>query len=122
MFLLLPVASAVLLALFARRVKRLRAPVGWGGLVLGNGLVLLCGLSVLLLAGECYFRFVYDETDSLGYLRVCERWVQRHWHVNGAGCRDNIEYAPRIEPDGQQQLFGAPKSPRLRQFISKFLH
>ncbi len=73
-------------------------PTGWGRLILGNALVLLCLVTPVLLAGETYFRFFYDTTDSLAYTRVSERWVQRHWHVNSAGCRDNVEYSPALEP------------------------
>ncbi|HWI55853.1 MAG TPA: SGNH/GDSL hydrolase family protein, partial [Bacillota bacterium] len=101
--LLLPCASVGGLLLFAVRVKQGRAPAGWAGLLLGNGLVLLCLLSTALVAGEAYFRFGYDTTDSLAYTRVCERWVQRHWQVNAAGCRDDVEYAPAIAP-GKRRL------------------
>jgi hypothetical protein len=105
LFLALPVGGMVLLVLFAREVKRREGPVAWGTLVLGNGLVLFCLLSLLLLAGEIYFRFFYDTTDSLGYTKVCERWVERHWQVNGAGCRDNIEYTTAIAPGKRRVSF-----------------
>jgi len=89
-FLALPAACITLLVQFAGRVRQRNRSVGLGSLMLGNGLVLLCFLSLLLLGGEIYFRFVYDTTDSLGYTKVCEHWVERYWHVNVAGCRDNV--------------------------------
>ena len=95
-FLSAPVLSFGLLMVFIRRVKRSKVPTAWGRLVLGNALVLICLVTPLLLAGETYFRFFYDTTDSLAYTRVSERWVQRHWHVNSAGCRDNVEYSPAL--------------------------
>jgi lysophospholipase L1-like esterase len=54
---------------------------------------------------ETYFRFVYDTTDSLGYTRVSERWVQRHWRLNNAGCRDSVDYAPRLEAGKRRLTF-----------------
>ena len=95
-FLAAPVVSFGLLMVFVRRVKRSKVPTGWGRLVVGNALVLLCLATPVLLAGETYFRFFYDTTDSLAYTRISERWVQRHWRVNSAGCRDNVEYSPAL--------------------------
>jgi hypothetical protein len=105
LFLAAPVLSFGLLMAFIRRVKRSKVPTGWGRLVVGNALVLLCLVTPVLLAGETYFRFVYDTTDSLAYTRVSERWVQRHWHVNSAGCRDNVEYSPALEPGKRRISF-----------------
>jgi hypothetical protein len=105
LFLAAPVLSIGLLMVFVRRVKRSNVPTGWGRLVLGNTLVLLCLVTPVLLAGETYFRFFYDTTDSLAYTRVSERWVQRHWHVNSAGCRDNVEYSPALEPGKRRISF-----------------
>jgi len=105
LFVAAPVLSIGLLLLFIQRVKRSKVPTGWGRLVLGNTLVLLCLVTPVLLAGETYFRLFYDTTDSLAYTRVSERWVQRHWHVNNAGCRDNVEYSPTLEPDKRRISF-----------------
>jgi hypothetical protein len=46
-----------------------------------------------------------DTTDSLGFTKISERWVVRHWHANGAGCRDNIEYVPSIQPGKRRVSF-----------------
>jgi len=105
LFLAAPVLSFGLLLIFVRRVKRSKVPTGWGRLVVGNALVLLCLVTPVLPAGEAYFRFLYDTTDSLAYTRVSERWVQRHWHVNSAGCRDNVEYSPAIQPGKRRISF-----------------
>ena len=104
-FLAMPIGFMILFVPFARRARRRQASVGWQSLLLGNGLMLLFFLSLLLLAGEVYFRFVYDTTDSLGYTKVCERWVQRHWHVNTAGCRDDVEYSTTIAPRKRRITF-----------------
>jgi lysophospholipase L1-like esterase len=105
MFVAAPALSFGLLALFVRRLKRGKRPAGWARLVIGNALVFLCLATPLLLAGEAYFRFVYDTTDSLAYTRVSERWEQRHWRVNRAGCRDNVEYSPTLAPGKRRISF-----------------
>jgi lysophospholipase L1-like esterase len=104
-FLLAPVAAAYGLVAFARRQKKTSRPIRWPYLVLGNALVFILFVSLLLLAVETYFRFIYDTTDSLGYTRVCQRWVQRHWHVNAAGCRDDVEYSPALSPGKRRISF-----------------
>jgi hypothetical protein len=98
LMLLLPAGLVFALVRFARFVRGRAKPARWGALLLGNSLVLFLLLSLTLLAGELYFRFGYDTTDSLGYIRIAERWVQRHWQVNAAGCRDNVEYQPALIP------------------------
>jgi lysophospholipase L1-like esterase len=105
LFLAAPVVSFGLLIAFGRRVKGSKVPIGWGRLVVGNALVLLCLATPVLLVGETYFRFFCDTTDSLAYTRISERWVQRHWRVNSAGCRDNMEYSPALAPGKRRISF-----------------
>jgi peptidylprolyl isomerase len=102
--LLLPFLSAAALWFFARHIRRTKA-TGAGRLVLGNLLVLLFLLSLLFAAGECYVRFFYDTTDSLDYTKVSRRWFKRHWQLNKAGCRDNIEYSYRRDPHRRRISF-----------------
>ena len=104
-FVAAPALSFGLLMMFVQRVKRSQVRTGWGRLLIGNALVLLCLVTPVMLAGETYFRFFYDATDSLAYTRVSERWVQRHWQVNSAGCRDNVEYTPAIQPGKRRISF-----------------
>lgn len=94
LFLALPVGFASGLAWLRRRLRNRNVPAAWTGVALGNVLLLGGLVSLLLLAGETYFRFFYNTTDSLGYTLLSERWVRRHWHTNRAGSRDNLEYAP----------------------------
>ena len=82
-----------------------KLPVGWPGLVLGNLLVLLFLLSFLPPAGETYYRFFYDATDSFGFTKVCNRWFERHWHLNPSGCRDDIDYFLKIKPGKRRVAF-----------------
>jgi hypothetical protein len=105
LFVAAPAASFGLLMVFVRRLKRSTGPTGWGRLLAGNALVFLCLSTPLLLAGEVYFRFFYDTTDSLAYTRVSARWEQHHWRVNSAGCRDNVEYSPTLTPSRRRISF-----------------
>lgn len=105
LFVLLAVLGGAALVLFARRVRRRGIPAKVSQLLAGNALLLGFLLTLLLLGGEIYFRFAYDATDSLAYTKVSERWGKRHWHVNGAGCRDNIEYSAAIAPGRRRVSF-----------------
>jgi lysophospholipase L1-like esterase len=105
LFLAAPIVSLASLRWFFRRLGPTRPRTSWGQLALGNFLVLLCLLTVVLLVGESYFRFFCDTTDSLAYTKISERWVQRHWHVNRAGCRDNVEYDPARQPGKRRISF-----------------
>ncbi|MSU59283.1 MAG: SGNH/GDSL hydrolase family protein [Pedosphaera sp.] len=98
LFLVSPVVCAGGLVFLRRRLRARPGPTGWPMLLLGNALVLLCLLSAGTLAGEIFFRFIYDTTDSLGNTKVCERWAQRYFQANRAGCRDNIEYSSPLKP------------------------
>jgi hypothetical protein len=101
--LLLPAAGVAALICFAKRLRRTGRPPTTLNLLVGNVLVFgtLAGLTCA--TAETYFRFFYDTTDSLGSTRVSERWVQRHWHINAAGVRDDIEYSPGLD-DGKRRL------------------
>jgi hypothetical protein len=105
LFVAAPLVSFGLLLWFIRRGRRKQTPTGWGRLVVGNVLVFCCLATPLLLAGETYFRFFYDTTDSLGYTRVCERWELRHWRLNNVGVRDDVDYSPAIPPGKRRISF-----------------
>jgi len=59
------------------------------GLVIGNGLVLVCMLGVVGLVAESYFRFICVETDAFGMSLPARRWFALHTRLNSLGCRDN---------------------------------
>jgi hypothetical protein len=105
LILLLPVAGVIALVFFARRIRRLGRPVSVANLVVGNVVVFATLGGFAWAVAETWFRFVHDTTDSLGYTRVSERWVERHWHLNAAGCRDNVEYAPGLVPGKRRVSF-----------------
>jgi hypothetical protein len=102
-FVMLPLLTAAALKIFFRKGKPVH-PSGWR-LALGNALVFVFLLSFLLLLAEIRFRFFMDTTDSLGFTKISERWVARHWHNNSAGCRDDIEYSPAIQPGKRRVSF-----------------
>lgn len=105
LFLVLPVLSIGVTSLFFRYQSRHAVSGNGWRLFAGNLLVFACLASIALLAGEVYVRFFYDTTDSLAFTKICERWVERHWHINGAGCRDDVEYSPSIAPGKRRITF-----------------
>jgi len=105
LILLLPVAGVITLVFFARRIRRLGRPASIASLIVGNVVVFATLAAAAWAVAETWFRFVYDTTDSLGYTRVSERWVERHWRLNAAGCRDNVEYSPALEPGKKRVSF-----------------
>lgn len=65
-----------------------RARYRKSGLVLGNGLILVCLLGAVAIAGESYFRFVAVETDSFGVSLPARRWFALNTRLNTEGYRD----------------------------------
>lgn len=93
---LLPIVCGALMILPVRHLRRGGERPSWHILLLGNFLVFAFMLAVLLLAGECYYRFWYDATDSFGLSRVSKRWFERHYQYNASGLRDSLgEYTFR---------------------------
>jgi hypothetical protein len=105
LFVAVPTITGLGLRTLYKRTKASGRPPGLARVVAANGLLLIFLLSLALLLGETYFRFFVDTTDSLGFTRISERWVARHWHPNAAGCRDNVEYAPLIQPGKRRVTF-----------------
>ena len=102
-FLGLPLILIAALYVVFRHQRRSGGRPGAAAIVLVNLLVLLTLLSLTLLIGETWFRFVRDTTDSFGNTRGCERWYERHFQVNEWGYRDDVEYQKKIQP-GRRRL------------------
>jgi hypothetical protein len=58
--------------------------------------VLLLGCAFL--AGEAYYRFCYDTTDSLSYTLTSRAWFRRHFVRNASGFRDAEPPSPTRDP------------------------
>jgi hypothetical protein len=103
----LPIVTGALVWLFLRGVARDHGQGATRGLrlVAGNLLVLLFFGSIVFAAGEAYYRFLYDTTDSFSYSRTSQRWFRRYFRPNAAGFRDNVEYADRIRPGRRRITF-----------------
>lgn len=101
-FAILPLVFGAALVWFFRR----KTGKGWVRLVAGNVLVLCLLLSLVLLGGEIYYRYVYDTTDSFALTKTTHRWFQRHYHRNETGFRDSMKtYEKRIEPGKRRITF-----------------
>ena len=98
-------STAERLSFFGRLQKRVANLPRWAGLVLINMAVMALLFTVVFLAGETYYRFVYDQSDAFGLTRVHERWMQRYYHYNHAGARDNINYTKLPPPNMRRITF-----------------
>ena len=62
----------------------------------------VCSLLAIFTFGEIYFRYIYDQSDGLGFLKVNQKWHQRHVVFNNYFKRsDNFE--PQ-KPPGEIRL------------------
>jgi len=104
LFWLLPCLIVALAVYFFRWIER-TGRVGLRYLLLGNFLILVALIAMTIPLGEMYFRFVYDTTDALDSTKVSEKWFRLHYRSNSAGCRDDIDYAPKIEPGKRRVTF-----------------
>ncbi len=42
---------------------------------------------------EAYFRYIYDQSDALGFLKTNQHWLAKHVEYNNLRFRDNHDYA-----------------------------
>lgn len=105
-FVALPLLLAGLTVRFLRADAWRSGLPKWAELVLGNGLVLSLLLSVGLLGGEVYYRFVYDTTDGAALNLTTRKWFERHFHTNNVGLRDNVDYLMQRSDRPRVVFFG----------------
>lgn len=102
---LLVLIAVAAVALLVRRRRRAVSAPSRGVLVVGNLLVLLLALSTLLWAGETYYRFVYDQTDSFSLTLTSQQFVARHYPANNWGLCDNVDYTGPADPTRRRLTF-----------------
>lgn len=102
---LLPAITGGLVVLWFRRSSGGAEKQPLLRLVVGNLLVLFFLGSIVVVAGEAYYRYVYDTTDALSLARTTKRWYQRHWHRNSDGVRDDVEYLRAMQPGKRRVTF-----------------
>ncbi len=103
-FVALPVLLGFAALAFFRRLRASPPVRAWPTLLAGNLLVLALLLSFAMLAGECWFRFLYDGTDSFDATRASARWFARHHRKNSDGFRDHVEYGLGRVPAGKRRV------------------
>ncbi len=94
------VSLAVLAVLWIRRARRLGAtPLRLLG---GNALLVAALGAFAFVAGETWFRYGYDATDSYGLTMTNWAWFGRHFEANSWGLRDREPQVPR--PGGVRRI------------------
>lgn len=81
------ILSALVLAIHRSTHQRFRQTI----IAISATFMTLIGVFTL---AEAYFRFVYDESDSLGFLSIAHKWQARHVRLNGSYLRD-VEFNPQ---------------------------
>ena len=95
-FAALGIAVVALVAAIRRLHRReSNAPAGVARTLAANALVFALLLCTLLAGVELWFRIGVDASDGLAMTRVGKHWFARHWHLNGVGVRDDVEYGER---------------------------
>src|SRR5215472_7158194 len=92
-FVLVPIILALGGAHFLLIRFRRSVPNRWPSLLAGNALLLAFLLSLVFLAFETYYRFLYNQTDAMVDTLVAAKWYQRYYHRNNIQVRDNLDYA-----------------------------
>ena len=96
-------------ALRSRNIRNGRVRV-----VTANVVLFLFMVSTAYMAGETYYRFVYDLSDSMNITLTSLKWYRKHFRYNNIGFRDNVDYSlpaserrPRISFLGDSFTAGA---------------
>lgn len=89
----------------ARAVAARGERPAWRAVLAANLLLLACLASLAFLAGEAYYRFWYDTTDSFGLTRTTSRWFKRYDQPNAMGFRDDVDYARAAAPGKRRISF-----------------
>ena len=103
-FSVVPLILGGLTSFLYRRHGRVKRRAGSLALLVAANLATLLFLASLVLpAGEIYYRFFHDATDGWDLGLVTERWYGRYYRTNNLGIRDNVDYRYPIEP-GRRRL------------------
>lgn len=98
----LPIVLLLVLRTLARKRKKADSS-SWASLLGWNALLLLFLVSIVFLAGETYYRFAVDTTNTFSINKVSQRWFERYYDKNNFNTRDNIDY-PRPLTPGKRRI------------------
>ncbi len=73
--------------------------------ILWNSVISIFIILLFFSAGETYFRFFVDTTDSFGVNKITQRWLDRHFISNNFNTRDNIDYTLKMVPGKKRITF-----------------
>jgi len=104
---LLIIAPLAGFEVFLLCVQKRRAAVPGRGirwLTAGNAALFFSLSFLVLLGGELYFRFWYDESDSFTLTLTGKKWLNRHYRYNNSTkVRDSLDYTLEI-PAGKTRV------------------
>jgi hypothetical protein len=94
-FIVFPILTGLLLYLFSKTTPYFKK-AQWLRWIIGNIMVFVLLVSIVILCGEVYYRFIYDTTDSFGLTKTSIEWHKRHYNFNNYHVRDSINYTPKL--------------------------
>jgi hypothetical protein len=104
-FVLLPLlCMAVIYRWFVRRRAYQHTTGRAFRLMACNLLVLVIASSTVMFAGEIYYRFIYDSTDSYAVMRTTREWIERHYQFNRSRVRDSVEIYRAKRAPGKRRV------------------
>lgn len=89
-FCLAAILATVSVVYLAKRLERTNADRLV--LIVWNAVLTIYLSFILLFSIESYLRFWVDRTDSFAMTKLSMRWLDRHYHKNNFGARDNLDY------------------------------
>lgn len=73
--------------------------------IIANATAIVIGLMIFVLSMEGFFAFIYDQTDSFGFLLTSQRWFKRYYRLNNLGFRDDKDYHYKKAPGVKRIVF-----------------
>ncbi len=93
----------IVCAMYAVHFKKVRE--GAVKTVAANLVLFIFLIATAYMTGETYYRFGYDQSDSMNITLTSLKWYQKHFRYNNFGFRDNIDYVVQAPADRPRVSF-----------------
>jgi 4-amino-4-deoxy-L-arabinose transferase-like glycosyltransferase/lysophospholipase L1-like esterase len=104
-FLILPFCFALVSGLLCETSDKIKTTTATAKMWISRGAGAACLLSALILAAECYYRFIYDATEAFSMSKTSRIWLERHYATNKQGFRDVEDYELEIAEGHRRVTF-----------------